>query len=499
MTVLARRLAVTLVASFALAASLRGQSPREEELARSQYQSGLDFLQSRRYAEALKDFQAVVDSFPKSSVADAALVQIAMYQLDVARNPNAAQAATDKLLKEYPGGAAAPMAYVMAGRLAINKGRAAADVEAALASYERVPRLFPGSEAVGAANYYAGNTLWLVRRTEEALDRYRRVTMEYPRSIWAARATLAEAVVLSQTDRAMRALEELQRVRQQFPGTPEAATALNYNTIIYRLYIRPPQPPYAFSGKYIGAEAAKFRDVVGVSVNDAGLVMLGHKTGVAIFDGKAALVKSLAAEEPSAFFVDEKGRVVTVRRDSLVAEGGDYAAIAIPQKDGKLRPAEEIPAVIPLSNGDRLVSDRKGKAVIRVGINGKYLKNFATLNAERIVMNQLEDVAMLDKDTKSVVITDRDGKPLNKIVPKGTGYELANPVDIAFDPFGNLYVLDRGKPFLYVFSPKAKLLASFSMPEKDQGSFPKPQAFGLDAAGRVYLFDDRSQRIQVYQ
>jgi hypothetical protein len=69
----------------------------------------------------------------------------------------------------------------------------------------------------------------------------------------------------------MRALEELQRVRQQFPGTPEAAMALNYNTIIYRLYVRPPQPPYAFSGKYIGDEAAKFRDVVGVSVNDAGL------------------------------------------------------------------------------------------------------------------------------------------------------------------------------------------------------------------------------------
>ena len=371
------------------------------------------------------------------------------------------------------------MAYVMAGRLAINKGRAAADVEAALASYERVPRLFPGSEAVGAANFYAGNTLWLVRRTEEALDRYRRVTMEYPRSIWAARATLAEAVVLVQTDRAMRALEELQRVRQQFPGTPEAATALNYNTIIYRLYVRAAAAALRVQRQRTSAhEAAKFRDVVGVSVNDAGLVMLGHKTGVAIFDSKATIVKSVTAEEPSAFFVDEKGRVVTVRRDSLVAEGGDYAAIAIPQKDGKLRPADEIPAVIPLSNGDRLVSDRKGKAVIRVGINGKILKNFATLNAERIVMNQLEDVAMLDKDTKSVVITDRDGKQLNKIVPKGTGYELDNPVDIAFDPFGNLYVLDRGKPFLYVFSPKAKLLASFTHAREGPGSFPKPQAFG---------------------
>lgn len=493
------KLPFTVVASLLLAATLGAQSPREEELARSQYQSGLDFLQSRRYAEAIKDFQAVVDSFPKSSVADAALVQIGMYQLDVARNPEAAQAATDKLLKEYPSGAAAPMAYVMAGRLAITKGRAAADVEAALASFERVPRLFPGSEAVAAANHYAGVTMWLVRRNEEALDRFRRVKMEYPRSIWAARATLAEAVVLVQTDRAMRALEELQRVRLQFAGTQEATTALNFNTIIYRLYVRPPQPSYAFSGKYIGAETAKFRDVVGVTVNDAGQIMLGHKTGVSVFDAKATLVKTVTSEEPSAFFTDEKGRLVTVRRDSLFAEGGDYAAISIPQKDGKLRQADEIPAVLPLSNGDRLISDRKGKAVIRVAINGKYLKNFATLNAERMVMNQIEDIAILDRDTKSVVVVDREGKQLIKILPKGTGYELDNPVDVAFDPFGNIYVLDRGKPALHVFNQKNKLLASFSMPEKDPGSFPRPQAFGLDGAGRVYLFDDRSQRIQVYQ
>ena len=494
-----RTVGIIVASSLALVAALGAQSPREEELARSQDQSGLDFLQNKRYAEAIKDFQVVVDSFPKSAVADAALLQIAFYQLDVAHNTEAAQAANEKLLKDYPAGAAAPMAYVMSGKLAINKGRAAADVEAAMASFERVPRLFPGSEAVAAANYYAGNTLWLVRRADEALDRYRRVTMEYPRSIWAARATLAAAVCLVQTDRAMRAVDELQRVRQQFAGTPEATTALNYNTIIYRLYVRPPQPSYAFSGRYIGSEASKFRDVVGITVNDAGQVLLGHKTGVSIFDSKAALVRTVTSEEPSAFFVDERGRLVTVRRDTLLAEGGDFAAIGVPQKDGKMRQAEEIPSVLPLSNGDRLVADRKGKAVIRIAVNGKFLRNFATLNAERLVMNQLEDVAILDKDSKSVVIVDRDGKTLTKILNKGTGYELDNPVDVAFDPFSNLYVLDRGKPSLHVFGPKNKLLASFSLPEKDPGSFPKPQAFGLDAAGRVYLFDDRSQRIQVYQ
>jgi hypothetical protein len=325
--------------------------------------------------------------------------------------------------------------------------------------------------------------------------------MEFPRSPWAARARLAMAACLVQSDRAPRALEELQRVRQQFPGTPEATTALNYNTIIYRLYVRAPaQPPYAFSGKFIGNEAAKFKDVVGVSVSDTGQIFLGHKQGVSIFDSKAALVRTVTAEEPSAFFVDERGRLIYVRRDVLMSEDKEAAAISIPQPGGKIRQAEEIPSVIALSNGDRLISDRKGKAVVRVTVAGKFIKNFATINAERLAMNQFEDIAMLDKDTKSVVITDRDGKTLTKIAQKGTGYEFDNPVDIGFDVFGHLYVLDRGKPTIYVFSPKYKLVTSIATaPEKEPGAFPKPQAFALDAAGRLYVFDDRSARIQVYQ
>jgi TolA-binding protein len=486
-------------ASIALVAALAAQTPREEELARTQYQSGLDFLQNKRYAEAIKDFQAVVDGFPKSSVADSALLQIAMYQLDVAHNMDAAQAATDKLVKDYASAPAAPMAYVMSGRLAIAKGRAPSDVETSLASFDRVPRLFPGSEGVAAANYYAGKTLWLARRADDALERFRRVTMEFPRSIWSARAALGAAAALVQTDRATRALEELQRVRQQFPGTPEAAMALNANTIIYRLYLRPPQPAYTFSGRAIG-ETSKFKDVVGMTIDDGGRILLGHKGGVSIFDSKAALVRTVSSEEPSAFFIDERGRLVTVRKDQLIAEGtGDYASILVPQKDGKMRQAEEIPSVVPLTNGERLVADHKSKAVIRVAINGKFIGNFASVDAERMVTNELEDIAMLDRDSKQVIIVDRTGKIVNKVPSKTTGYEFNNPVDVTFDPLGHVYVLDRGKPTIFVFGAKNRLVTTFTVPEKDPGAFQKPQAFALDAAGRVYLFDDRSQRIQVYQ
>ena len=67
-----------------------------EDLPRRQYESGLSFLQGQRYAEALKDFQAIIDSFPKSLVADNALLQIALYQIDVAHDLGTARTVSNR-------------------------------------------------------------------------------------------------------------------------------------------------------------------------------------------------------------------------------------------------------------------------------------------------------------------------------------------------------------------------------------------------------------------
>ena len=134
------RIVFVLVAALGVSA---GAQQNNEEFARRQYESGLSFLQNHRYTEALKDLQAVVDSFATSSVADNALLQIAQYQLENARDLEASQGAVDKLLKDYPDTDSAPMAHVLSGRIAFTKGRTAADLDAALASFERAPP-FPG-------------------------------------------------------------------------------------------------------------------------------------------------------------------------------------------------------------------------------------------------------------------------------------------------------------------------------------------------------------------
>jgi len=486
--------------TLAVAAVAGSAAQSSEEFARRQYESGLTFLQNAKYSEALKDFQAVVDSFPQSAVADDALLQVALHRLDVARDLPGAQTAADKLLKDYPNSDSAPMAYIVAGRLTIARGRSAADVDGALASFDRVPRLFPGSDAVAAARFYAGDTLRLARRTDEALDRFRRVALEHPRSPWAARADLAMVPSLVTADRAAQAFGRLQQIRQRFPGSPEAQAALRLNTILYRLYVRGRTlPPYGFSGRSVGSEGARFRDVNGLAIDDTGRVLIGHKQGVTIFDEQGTLARSVNAAEVSAFFLEERTRPVLVRGGTLIPDGGAAVPISVPIPNRLPRAVEEIPSAVTLANGDRLIADREARNVIRVSPQGKYVSVFASVNADRLARNELDDVALIDRDTKAIVLLDRDGKPLGKIAAKGASYQFQDPVDIAFDAVGHLYVLDGARAAIHVFGSGNRSIAVFTSSGKEAGALQRPQALALDAFGRLFIYDESTQRIQVYQ
>ena len=469
-----------------------------DDLARRQYESGMTFVQNGRYSEALKDFQAIVDSFGKTAVADDALLQIALYHLDVAADQQGAQAATDRLLKEYPASDSAPMAYVLTGRLTIARSQAPADVEAALASFDRVPRLFPASPAVAAARYFSGETMRIVGRADDAQQQFRRVTLEYPQTTWAARANLAAAANLVATDRAPQAFARLQRIRQQFPRTPEAALALDYNTILYRLYMRKPAP-YAFSGRFIGGERDRFRDIFGLVVDPGGRVLLGHRQGISVFDAKGTLTRTLAAVEPSAFFVEGHDRIVVARRTMLVPDGGTPVTLQVPVPGRVPREIEEIPAAITLSGGDRLVVDRKAKTVIRLSQAGKFVSNFASVDAEKLARNSVDEVALIDRASKGIVIVNRDGRNVAKIAAKGASWQFEDPADVAYDALGHLYVLDARRATIHVFNPKGRLVTSITVPGKTPGALQRPRAMALDASGRIYVFDESTQRIQVYQ
>jgi len=491
------------VTSLVLGASLSAQPQapgrQQEETARRLFQSGLAFLGQQRYGEAVKDFTAVATSFSSTSVADDAWLELARYQLEVAGDLRQAETAVESIAKLYPASDSAAMGLVLAGRVMLASGRTPENVEAALASFDRVPRLYPASPAIPVSSYYAGETLRLAKRIPEALERYRQVTLDYPTSPWSARALLGAGQCLTVTGQSLQALQQLQRVGSRFPGSAEADRALSWNTILFRLYVRAPsRPAYAFGDRSFAGPSGKLKDVEAIAAT-GDRVLVATRTALVSFDPAGTIKGSTSVHQLRSMFLDAAAQPVVTFKTAFQVGAGPLKSVTVPKPDGSGRELDGIPAGVGTSRGEMLFVDRDAKAIVRFSAEGKHLGTFAALNADRLAINGLDEVAGLMRDDKTVTIFDRVGAVLAKIPAKAATYELRNPVALAYDALGHLYVLDRGRQGVHVFSPQAKWLVTFAIDPNAPGAFREPAALAVDPAGRLYIYDERTESVILYR
>jgi TolA-binding protein len=508
---------VACAVCVAVGGSVLAQSS-DEDVARRQLESGRAFMRQGNYVEALKDFRAVADTHASSSVADDALLEIARYYFEVADDYPLAAAAVDDVLKKYATSNSAPDAYVLAGRLALARSHQPGEREAALANFDRVVRLFPASNAVPSALAWSGETHWYGGNFDEALGELGRAESEYPTTLAAADAYLAESRVLVSRGDPTAAMEELQQVRNRWPSSPEAATALGRETLLYRLYVRGrgTEPAFAMAADTVGPP--KLENVLDLKFSAKGALYDATDSGVAALL-PADAPKPPAAAKPRGLVVDPAGNVAVFETTQLHPANGPSFAFPVLRSNGATEALNKVMAVGALSNGDWIVMDEGEKYMHRYSRTGSYGNVFGSTRLSRMAVNAVDEIAGFDRDQKAITLLDPMGKQVGRIPYKGAGYELQNPEDLAFDAFGHLYVLDRTS--IVVFSPFAAsadagaakpaavgvgdrgaayhLLLVYSEPEKSPGALHKATSFALDPSGAVYLYDDHAQRIVVYR
>jgi outer membrane protein assembly factor BamD (BamD/ComL family) len=487
---------LALAAALALSSTPSAQSA--EELARRTLESGRAFLRSQNYGEAVKDFESVLQRYPMSTVADDALLELAIYQLQVVRDPGAADARAKELLKNYPTSDSAPMALIVEGRVALANGRDPEAINAALASFDRVARLFPGTEAVPASMYFGGEAARLGGRRDQAVQRFNQLATQFPNSPWTANALLGSALTLTRAGQPVRAMEQLQRVRNRFPNTPESATAMEWNTVLYRLYLRAPaQPAFAFSGRTVPAAPGKLKDVVDIAVDPKNTLLVATKGGVTQYGSNGSPSGNVGALEPRTLAFDRLGKLLTIHETGLRAEGKTPVPLVLPILQGKAHQLKPTDAVMT-SIGEYLVADDEEKVIYRFSGDGKYIGEFAKADVRRLAIDDLDNVAALSPDTKAVTVFARDGKIAKQLAEKGTNYQFKNPSDVALDAFGHLYVMDRTGVFVFS-ADGSKLISNFTIAEKAPGAIGNAEALALDRSGRLYVFDSRTDSVKVYR
>jgi TolA-binding protein len=492
-----RPLAVLLSLALALVPVTVTAQQTPDEQARRLLEDGRAYRAQGKDKQALDNFNIVVSSFPGTSAVGEALLEIGRYRAEVENDPVKARAAFEQVTKDHARSSAAAGAYYSLGRLTLARATTPAEIEDALAQFTRVETLYPGSpwvpralEAAAAAQRRAG-------RYAEAVDLARRVTLEYPASDAAAQAQFELGHALALLGQPRLAMEELQQVRNRFPQSEWAARSLDRTTALYRLF-GGAKPSFSADPSFSLGAGDVLKDVRALATTPAGVVWIAsEKTHSAVtVDATGRVTASVSAESPRALSIGPKGELVLAASTAVRVGPADVRSLTTPPEKagGNPRPLDHVLAAVLTRSGDLLVSDDEREKVLRFDGNGQLVGTFPPQDAERrkvtrLVVDGEGAIIWLDRDEKTVRVWEETGKPVRSLGPAG----FKKPVDVAVDPFRDLYVADEDLGVL-VFDPQGRPLATIAGPE-----LRRPKALTLDSTGAVLVYDDKAQRIVRYR
>lgn len=484
-------LAAALLLSTAASAAAQ-ISP--EEQARTLLEAGRQYWGERKFKQALDNFNTIVSGFPATGSVDDALLEIGRYYLEVEGSPEKGREAFDQVAKRFPQSDGAPGAYYYLGWLGLGRATSQAELDDALAQFDRVQRLYPGSPWVPRALYAAGLAHQRAGRLAEAVESERRASLEYPTSDAAPAAQFQIGHCLALMGEPRLAMEEYQQVRNRFPSSPEAGAALDRITALYRLF-GGARASFSRDASYQVAAGDVLKDVRAILMTPSGTLWVASEKSRSVvpFDASGKMGASVPAEDLRGLALGPRGELVATAKLAVRIGPRDVKSFSIPgDKAGVPLPLDDLTAAVPTPGGSFLVADQKRKRVFRFDGQLKPQGTFPDAK-EREVVRLLVDgeggIALLDREERTLRVFDETGRPLRVLGPRGPGYELRKPVDVAVDSMRNTYLADEEAGVL-VFSAQGELLTTVTAED-----MKRPRALTLDASGAILVYDDKLERI----
>jgi hypothetical protein len=361
-----------------------------------------------------------------------------------------------------------------------------------------VQRLYPRSEWVPRALHAEGLALRKGGKLAEAVEAQRRVSLEYPSSdaAPAAQFQIGHCLALQGDYRA--AMEEYQQVRNRFGQTDWAARSLDRITSLYRLH-GGPSPAFALDPSFSVGAGDVLKDVRALLMApDRTLWIASEKlNSVVPFDAAGKMGASLGGQDVHALSLTPRDEVLVTARLAVRFNARDVRSFTIPSdKPGFPRPLEKLSAAVLTPGGTLLVADEDRRRVYRFDAQSQYQGVFADgrdREAARLLLDGEGAIVLLDRDERSVSFFDENGKLLRSLAPRGAGYELKRPVDVAVDAARHVYVADE-QGGVYVFAPDGKLLLKLG-----GDALGRPGALTLEPAGAILVYDAQAKRVLRYR
>ncbi len=493
-----------LCCSLALLSCTLAPAPAtaQDPAAQRLYAEAMRLQQSGDGAGARQELQLLLRQFPRDRLAPKALLQVAEIQHALG-DLQATRLALESLRSEYGRSLESAAAFVMQAEIEVHEARGRLDLEAARATFRRVPLLYgresyPDLDARVRARIRGGELSLQLGENESAVAEFLAAVEDESPSPSTGRARLLLATALIRGGEWVAAAEVLQRLASADSSTDGSATttaadragAVRLLSLLRRRLVRP------LSGRDPWPTASRF-PVGGLQLKEPSGVAAAEDGRLMIVDRRLKVMVLVDSEGQ----VLERASATTGGRPGwsagapyLVTDLGISAPFGGPRspgflepRAGKERPLKGLLAAERGRFGDWLVIARSWKSVLSYDSarQGRALLADARPQPEDLAQDHLGRVYVLDRDSRSVLRLGVDRQQVDTVL-KGT---WRRPVALALDALGNIFVLDRGDRTVEMFNPAGRRQAKLG-PQLGGGiELRRPVDLAVDGSGRVFIAD----------
>jgi len=496
----------------------------DEDIARRTLANADQLMREGKQDQALHDFEQVYTAWPDSPVADDALDRVASHHYPVETFDALGSVPEASLLKardlflriktKYPGEDRAPHALLKLGLIALDPANPQRNIDEAYAAFSGVLNIYPASPEVERALFGAGYADYLAGRYDKAIASFERVAEEHPRGAVADDALYQTGLAYAGQGLWLRALEQFQAVRNagatgtQPPAGALAASALDRLTMIYRMKMQPglsAAPLFAQDASYapsLPAEAG--RGDVSMAVDAAGgLRVLDLRTGVVTRLDHAGKVLVSAPPVPGAasLALDRAGA-------ELIAAGGSLRAgaeLISPGRveNGTLRPLTKITAAIRLNARTiALLDEERGEILLYEGDPAKlktlYRDPTGRARLAGLSAGAAGKIYTLDRRGRRILEIAPDGAAREVVAAAGASLGLEEPVALAADDLGDLFVLDRRAAAVIIVTAEGKPVAKIASQPGGPADFSSATSLAIGSRAEIYIHDAKRRAILRY-
>ncbi|MCP3962035.1 MAG: tetratricopeptide repeat protein [bacterium] len=477
-----------------------GQDPAAERL----FADARRILRSGDSQAALESFQLLVQQFPKDRLAPKALLRVAEIHRSRGDLPKT-RTALDRLRSEYGRSLESAAAFVMQAEIQTEQARRTSDLEDARDTFRRVPLLYgresyPDLDDRVRARIRTGELSLQLGDYESAVGEFLTAIEDEPPGRWTGEARLLLARALSRRGDWLAAAEVLQRLASEngsAAGTrtstaDERASAVRLLSLIHRRVVR------ARSGLAPWLTTARY-PASGLQLKEPGAVAASEDGRLVIVDPrlKQAILIDIDGAVAGRATVNDANRAgwsagfpfVVTETNIVVPFGGHASPRFLEPIPGKEKYLKDLLAAERGPFGDWFVVAKGWRSLLSFESprQGQELLATAKPDLVDVAQDQLGRLYALDAKAKKVLRLGLDRRQASTVL-QGS---WKRPVALDLDPFGNLYVLDRGNRTIEMYDVSGTRQAKIGPTLGGGVELRNPVDLAVDGSGRLFIADSK--------